>query len=113
MNHLEVWCNIRDSHKDLEFADAVAAYLDYLKDRKLIENWRMTRRKFGFGPQELGEYHVTISTVSLDQLDNAFSLVATRDGEIERLHGNMYRHVTDLKSALYRDFPDKVRVRPK
>jgi len=110
MNYLDVWCNIRDSHKDLEFASAVAGYLDFLQGKGLIAGWILTRRKFGFGPQELGEFHVRIGGESLAQLDDAFSLVATRDGEIEKLHAKMYVHVTDLKSALYRDFPDDVRV---
>ena len=46
----------------------------------------------------------------LAQLDAAFGHVATRDGEVERLHAPVYAMVTDFKSALYRDFPDPERV---
>jgi hypothetical protein len=46
---------------------------------------------------------------NLAQLDDAFRLVATRSGEIERLHSAVFTAVTDLKTALYRDFPDEER----
>lgn len=111
MNYLEIWCNLKDSSKDLKFADAVEAYLNHLKENDMIHSWRLTRRKFGFGPQELGEFHIQIASTSLEQLDQAFGRVATRDESIERLHIPVYSAVRDVKSALYREFPDEVRVR--
>lgn len=109
MNYYHVWCNLKDSSKDLEFCKAVDAYLGYLKEQGQIQSFRVTRRKFGFGPQELGEFHVTIVVQNLAQLDDAFRLVATRSGEIERLHAAVFSVVRDLKTALYRDFPDEGR----
>ncbi|MBX3394823.1 MAG: hypothetical protein KF841_05610 [Phycisphaerae bacterium] len=107
MNHYEIWCNLKDSHRDLEFAENLRAYLDYLKSHGRIESWRLSRRKFGFGPSELGEFHITITCDSLAQLDEAFSMVAPRSGEVETIHARVYSLVTDFKSALYRDFPDR------
>jgi len=112
MNTYHMWFNIRESRKDLELAAAVKAYLDYLKSRGLIEGWNLSRKKFGFGPSVLGEFHCVVQTKNLAQLDDAFSLVATRDGEIENLHRPVYAMVTDFTSALYRDFPDPERVIP-
>lgn len=109
MNDYHMWFNLKDSHKDLEFCRSVHAYLGHLKQQGRIETYRITRRKFGFGPPELGEFHVVVQTRDLAQFDSAFSLVATRTGEIERLHAPVYSAVTDFKSALYRDFPDPER----
>ncbi|MEK6703820.1 MAG: DUF6614 family protein, partial [Planctomycetota bacterium] len=67
---------------------------------------------FGFGPPEVGEFHCEVWTNDLAQLDTAFSLVATRDGQVETLHRPVYSAVKDFKSALYRDFPDPERTGP-
>jgi hypothetical protein len=109
MNHYHIWVNLKDSYRDVEFARNVAAYLGWLKDRGKITAWTLTRRKFGFGPEHLGEYHIVVSCETLAQLDEAFMAVAPREGEIQKLHAAVYSMVTDFKSALYRDFPDEVR----
>lgn len=113
MNQYHMWFNLKDGHRhpprDLEFAGAVGAYMEALRARGVIESWSLSRRKFGFGPPGLGEFHCVVSTRDLAQLDAAFSSVATRDGEIERLHAPVYSAVCDFVSALYRDFPDPER----
>jgi hypothetical protein len=86
-------------------------YLGYLRSEGLIVDFHITRRKFGFGPAELGEFHVRVDAADLAQLDKAFSLVATRSGKIEDLHRPVFSMVKDVISALYRDFPDLVRAR--
>ncbi len=109
MDYYHIWCNLKDSSKDLEFSRNVAAYLGHLAEKGLISEYKLTRRKLGFGPTELGEFHITISVIDLHQLEKAFQLVATRSGEVEAKHHPVYSAVTDFKSALYRDFPDKAR----
>lgn len=109
MNHYMIWCNLRESRRDLEFAANVAAYMGFLQKQGKIESWALTRRKFGFGPDGMGEFHICISCRDLAQLDEAFGTVATRTGEVERLHAPVYAMVTDFKAALYRDFPDPQR----
>ncbi len=110
MNHYLVWCNLKDSHRDLEFAENVRNYLSHLQATGKIARWGLSRRKLGFGPSELGEFQMTISCESLAQLDEAFIAVAPRAGETERLHVKVYSMVTDFRSALYRDFPDPERT---
>ncbi len=110
MNYYVMWVNLKDSRKDLEFASAVHAYLGHLQSAGKIEGWSLARQKFGFGPG-LGEFMITVQAKDLAQLDAAFSQVAARSGETERLHMPVYSAVTDFKSALYRDFPDPERVR--
>ena len=65
MQHYHMWFNLIDSHKDLEFARAVEAYMGYLQGQGKIEGWRLTRRKFGFGPEALGEFHCEVWTGDL------------------------------------------------
>jgi hypothetical protein len=108
---LLVWCNLKDSSKDLQFSTAIDGYLGYLREQGKIETYQVMRRKFGFGPEELGEFQIIISARDLAQLDGAFRLVATRTGEIERRHAAVYSAVKDVRSALCRDFPDPERGR--
>lgn len=110
MNYYEIWCNLKDSHKDIEFARAVRAYLGLLKRDGRIADFKLSRRKLGFGPSELGEFNITINVESLVQLESAFEVVAARTGDVEGLHAAVYSMVTDFRSALYRDFPDPQRV---
>jgi hypothetical protein len=109
MNIYHMWFNLKEAYqgpqRDIEFSKAVDAYLGALRDQGLIAGYRLTRRKFGFGPPSLGEFHCEVYCESLDQLDKAFGVVARRSGDIERLHHPVYSAVTDFQSALYRDFP--------
>jgi len=113
MDLYHIWCNLKPGVRDLEFADAVGAYLGWLRGEGLIEGHRFTRRKLGFGPRELGEFHIVVETQHLAQLERAFQQAATRSGEVERLHARVYSAVQDVQFALYRDFPDAVRKRPR
>lgn len=112
MDHYEIWCNLKDSHRDLEFAANLRGYLGQLREQGKIADFRLTRRKLGFGPAELGEFNISIAVTNLTQLDEAFGIVAARSGEVERLHAKVYGMVTDFRSALYRDFPDPQRTSP-
>jgi hypothetical protein len=110
VNYYHMWFNLKDSRQDLAFSSSVDAYLGHLRGQGLIEGWSLSRRKFGFGPDGLGEFHCVVRVTDLTQLERAFGLVATRAGEVERLHHPVYSMVTDFRSALYRDFPDPERV---
>ncbi len=110
MDYYHVWCNIKSGTEDLEFSHNVARYLGYLQKQGTIEGYRLTRRKLGFGPSELGEFHVVIETRDMGQLEQAFQRAATRDHEVEPLHRAVYAMVKDAQFALYRDFPDPGRV---
>ena len=83
--------------------------MNYLKSNGLIEDWRLTRRKLGLGPRDLGEFHLAMETRDLAQLDAAFGHVATRGEPVESVHFAVNSKVTNLTFALTRDFPDPVR----
>jgi len=109
MDYYEIWFNLAPGANDLELVRAVRAYLDYLRSQGRLEDYKITRRKFGFGPSWMPEWHVSIAFRDLAQLDSAFDVAATRSGEVEKLHHEVYSRVKDFQSALFRDFPDPVR----
>ena len=109
MDHYHTWFDLKPGVKDVEFARAMARYMGYLKEKSLIEGWRLTRRKLGFGPKDLGEFHIVMETRDLAQLDAAFTTVASRDEPVESVHFDVNSKVQNLTIALYRDFPDAVR----
>jgi len=106
-----VWCDLKPGVGDLVFGEQVAAYMGHLQDRGLIAAWRLTRRKLGFGPAGLGEFHVIIEVRDLAQLDAAFRDVAGRQEPVEGFHFGVNSLVRNAVFALYRDFPDTVRKR--
>lgn len=110
MNVYAIWVDLIDGREDLEFAKAVEQYLNHFKSQGFVESWSLERRKFGFGPENLGEFHIRILTKDLDSLDQAFKQAATRSGDVETLHTDVYKRVKNFKSALYRTFPDAERV---
>ncbi len=110
MNVYAIWVDLVDSREDLEFANAIHAYLGRFQGQGLVESFSLERRKLGFGPDGLGEFHVRILTKDLESLDRTFLQAASRSGDTEALHGDVFRRVKNFRSALYRTFPDEVRV---
>jgi hypothetical protein len=111
MDIYHIWCDLKSGTPDTEFTDAVGAYLGHLKSQGLVEGFRLTRRKLGLGGDGLGEFHIMIETRDMAQLDHAFTQVAARSDPIESLHVAVNSRATNLRFALYRDFPDPGRKR--
>lgn len=109
MNYYHTWFNLKSGVNDLEFCRAMQRYMNHLKERGAIEDWKLTRRKLGFGPRDLGEFHILMETRDLAQLDEAFGYVSTRSEPVESVHFDVNSKVQDLTIALYRDFPDPQR----
>jgi hypothetical protein len=106
-----IWCDLRDSSRDLEFCRDVDAWLGHLATEGAIEGWRIGRRKLGLGPTDIGEFHIEIVVRDLAQLDEAVRTAARRSGDAEARHGAVFRAVRNTRFALYRDFPDPERAR--
>lgn len=111
MDLYHIWCNLRPDVSDLEFCESTNAYLDRLRELGRIEGFRITRRKLGLGPSELGEFHIMIEVQDLAQLDSAFREASARQGEVEMLHASVNQRAQDVRFALYRDCPDAHRER--
>jgi hypothetical protein len=106
VDHYHVWCNLRPGVKDLEFVASVHAMLDHMRREGAIASYTLTRRKLGWGPPEIGEFHIDIQVRDMAQLDEAFNHITPRSGAMEKLHAAVWSKVVDFRSALYRDFPD-------
>jgi hypothetical protein len=111
MNLYHVWCNLKPGADDLKFGADLQAYLGALRDAGRIAAYRVTRRKLGLGPRELGEWHVIVEVEDLAQLDAAFVEVSARGEPLEGLHAAVNQAACDVRFALYRDFPDPHRQR--
>lgn len=110
MNLYHIWCDLKPGTSDLTFTDAAAKYLDQLVHDGRLQAYRITRRKLGLAPPELGEFHLMLEFNNLDQLDSAFQRVASREDPVESFHHAVNSQVTSVKFALYRDFPDSNRT---
>jgi hypothetical protein len=111
MDIYHVWCDLKPGVSDVAFSDRLGGYMAHLRERGVIENWRLTRRKLGLGPPGLGEFHVMIEVRDLAQLDAAFQRVASRREPEEGFHFAANSLVHNATFALYRDFPDPARHR--
>lgn len=111
VDHYHLWFGLRAGVKDLDFVAAAQAMLGHLRDAGTLEAFTIQRRKLGFGPSDIGEWHIDIVMRDMAQLETAFAAVAPRSGEVESLHAAVWSKVEGLKTGLYRDFPDAVRVR--
>lgn len=106
MDHYHIWVDLRPGNKDTDLSDALHAMLGHMQGEGMVEGYAIQRRKLGFGPDGLGEWHVDISTRDLAQLDAAFHAMTPRSGKLEKLHAAVWSKVTNYKAGLYRDFPD-------
>ncbi len=106
MNLYHIWCNLKPGVSDVGFTADVDRYLGGLRHAGRITDFRVTRRKLGLGPRELGEFHILIEVRDLAQLDEAFGEVSKRSAPIEELHAAVNQAACDVTFALYRDFPD-------
>ncbi len=111
MDLYHVWFDLKPGVSDVELCAHLDAYLGLLRREGHIAGHRLSRRKLGFGPPELGEFHVVIEVQDLAQLDRAFTAVSARANPIETLHAAVNQSVTGFRAALYRDFPDPNRLR--
>lgn len=111
MEYYHIFCDLRPGVKDTDFADSFTAFMDMLSARGLIEGWKLTRRKLGLGPAEMGEFHAVLQVRDLTQLDAAFQTMAARSEPAESAHFSVNSLVCNTRFALYRDFPDAVRQR--
>lgn len=111
MNVYHVWCNLKDGVKDTDFSDRAEAYFAHLRAQGLIAGYRITRRQLGLGPKDLPEFHLMVEFEDLAQVDRVLGHVAARAEPVESFHHGVNSLVRDTIFALYRDFPDAVRVR--
>jgi len=111
MNIYHIWCNLKPGVSDLDFCEKTRAYLERLRGDGRLAAFRITRAKLGLRPPALHEFHIMLDFEDLAQLDAAFAAAASRSDPVEQFHHAVNSLVEDVMFALYRDFPDAVRVR--
>jgi hypothetical protein len=103
VKYYQIWCNLKDGSKELEFHEYSMKYLGYLRNHAWIADYHITRRGPGSGLAELGEFNITMEVHDLSLLRQPLEPVSPHNHEIEKLYGAVYSLVKDVKFALYRD----------
>lgn len=111
VQHYHIWFDTHPKVKDLDLAGSMETFLDHMQSKGLIAGWNLQRRTLGLCSADLGEWHCSMATQDLGQLQAAFDAITPRSGDEEKLHAGVWSKVTNLKFALYRDFPDQNRVK--
>ncbi len=109
MDIYHVFCDLKPGVRDTAFVAALERWMGHLRQDGLIEGWRLTRAKLGFGLPGKGDWHLMIEVRDLAQLDAAFQRAAGRADPAESDHAGVNQLVTNASFALYRDFPDPFR----
>ena len=105
-----IWADKKKGISDLDFANNMRKFLQHLVDEGKMNSFRITRMKLGFRSiQDLPEWHMMMEFDNMAQLDEAFSRVVPRKGELEKEHISFNKFVeNNIQHALYRDWPDAI-----
>ena len=109
MQVFHIWVNLKAGVRDMEFVDAVHAYLGPMATAGKLQSYRITRRMLGLGHEDLRDFDIMVEFRDLAQFDGLFGEVASRSDPVESLHHAVNSRVSGFRSALYRDFPDESR----
>lgn len=110
MNLYHCAIDLRDDAKAVSFAVAVEAWMGLLRSKGVIEEWRLCRRKLGFGAPMARDFLLEIELRDLSQLDQAFRFCGTGDETVERLYTAVHQMIGAFETSLYRSFPDPERA---
>lgn len=105
-------CSIDLHHeaKALVFANAVDQWMGYLKERGVIQTWRLLRRKLNLASDTNRDFLLEIEFTDMSQLDQAFRVLGEMDENVERLYANVNTLIAAADFGLYRPFPDPERA---
>ena len=103
-----IWADKKQGISDIDFASNMKKFLQRLVDEDKMLSYRITRCKLGFRSiQDLPEWHIMMEFTGMAQLDEAFSRVVPKQGDLEKAHVGFNKFVEDnIQHALYRDWPD-------
>ncbi len=110
MNLYTCAIDLKDDAKALAFAQAMELWMEFLKSRGTIQNWRLLRRKLNLASGNNRDFLLEIEVDDLAQLDSAFRLTGTQDEAIETMYRNVNTLIANADFGLYRPFPDPERA---
>ncbi len=105
-------CSIDLVHeaKALAFANAVEQWMNYLKERGTVQDWRLMRRKLALASDNCRDFLLEVEFDNMTQLDNAFQVLGESDEDVERLYAGVSSLIAKVDVGLYRPFPDPERA---
>lgn len=110
MNLYHCQIDLHHEAKALAFASALDQWLSYLKDRGVVQDWRLLRRKLRLASDNCRDFLLEIEFSDMVQLDAAFKVLGEHDEEVERLYANVRSLIANHDIGLYRPFPDAERA---
>ena len=110
MNLYHCQIDLHHEAKALAFASALDKWLGYLKDRDVVLDWRLLRRKLHLANDNCRDFLIEIEFRDMVQLDAAFKVLGEHDEEVERLYANVTSLIANQEVGLYRPFPDPERA---
>ena len=110
MNLYHCMIDLKDDAKALPFAHAISAWMEHLKEKEVIADWRLMRRKLNLASDAHRDFVLEIEVNNLEQLDQAFRYVSTASDSVDRLHALVNAMIAKVEFGLYRPFPDPERV---
>jgi len=110
MNFYVCMIDLKDDAKALVFAHAAEVWMEHLKSRGVIVDWRLTRRKLNLADTPYRDFHLEIAVKDMEQLDRAFRVSGQQDETVNTLYRNVHTLIARADFGLYRPFPDPERV---
>lgn len=106
MNVYHCMIELRQESRPLAFAAAAKAWMTYLAEQNLIEDWRLLRRKIGLATDRHTDFVLEIEIDGLSSLDSAFATIAASDDAAEKIYNQMHQMIARSDVGLYRPYPD-------
>ena len=110
MNLYHVMIDLKDDAKALSFAKALEDWMDYLKSKGVIRDWRLMRRKLNLATDSARDFLLEVEVERMAQLDDMFRHVSAHSDDVERLYYPVHQMIGRADYALYRPFPDAERA---
>jgi len=106
MDYYHIWADKKNTISDSDWVSNMKGFLDHLKDKGDLVDYKITRCKMGFRSMDIPEWHIIMEINDMAQLEKAFQSVAPLDGELEEKHKSFNQYVAgNIQHALYRDWP--------
>jgi hypothetical protein len=102
--------DLKSDARALAFAAALEAWMTLLRSEGRIDAWRLSRRKLNLAGDDFGDFWLEITLTDMAQLDAAFRFLGRGGDEAVQLYDRMNQHISRVRYALYRPFPDPERV---
>lgn len=110
MNFYTCLIDLKDDAKALAFAHAVEEWMELLKSRDVIIDWRLVRRKLNLADRPFRDFMLDVAVDSMEQLDRAFRVSGSTDEDVNTKYRAVHTLILRADFALFRPFPDPERV---